>query len=34
MTYGDGISDIDIKKLLNFHLKNKGIATLTAVRHQ
>ena len=32
MTYGDGISDINIKKLLNFHLKSKGIATLTAVR--
>lgn len=32
MTYGDGISDIDIKKLLNFHLKSNGIATLTAVR--
>ena len=32
MTYGDGISDINIKKLLNFHLKNKSIATLTAVR--
>ena len=32
MTYGDGISDINIKKLLNFHLKNKSLATLTAVR--
>ena len=32
MTYGDGISDINLKKLLAFHLKNKGIATLTAVR--
>ena len=32
MTYGDGVSDINIKKLLDFHLKNKGIATLTAVR--
>ena len=32
MTYGDGISDVNIKKLLSFHLKNKGIATLTAVR--
>ena len=31
MTYGDGLSDININKLLKFHLKNKGIATLTAV---
>lgn len=32
LTYGDGVSNINIKKLLNFHKKNKGIATLTAVR--
>jgi len=32
MTYGDGISDINLKKLLQFHKKNKKIATLTAVR--
>ena len=32
LTYGDGIGDINIKKLLSFHLKNKKIATLTAVR--
>jgi len=32
LTYGDGISDINIKKLLNFHVKNKNIITLTAVR--
>lgn len=32
MTYGDGISDINIKKLIQFHIKNKNIATLTAVR--
>ena len=31
MTYGDGVSDIDIKKLLNFHKKNKRKITLTAV---
>tara|TARA_B100001123_G_scaffold307965_1_gene344125 strand:- start:1078 stop:1779 length:702 start_codon:yes stop_codon:yes gene_type:complete len=31
MTYGDGLSDVNINKLLKFHLKNKGIATLTAV---
>ena len=33
LTYGDGVSNIDIKKLLKFHLKNKKIATITAVRH-
>ena len=32
MTYGDGLSNINIKKLLNFHIKNKKIATLSAVR--
>ena len=32
LTYGDGVSNIDIKKLLKFHLKNKKIATITAVR--
>ncbi len=30
-TYGDGLSDINIKKLLQFHIKNRTIATLTAV---
>jgi len=32
MTYGDGVSNINLKKLLRFHNKNKRIATLTAVR--
>lgn len=32
MTYGDGLSNIDIKKLINFHKKNKKLVTLTAVR--
>ena len=32
MTYGDGISDLDINKLLKFHKKNKKLVTLTAVR--
>lgn len=31
LTYGDGLSNININKLLNFHKKNKTIATLTAV---
>ena len=32
MTYGDGVADIDIDKLLKHHKKNKKICTLTAVR--
>ena len=32
MTYGDGLSSVNIKKLVNFHKKNKKIGTLTAVR--
>ena len=32
MTYGDGISDVNLKKLLNFHKKNKKLVTVTAVR--
>ena len=30
MTYGDGVSDINIKKLLEFHKRKNKIATLTA----
>ncbi len=30
-TYGDGVSNVNIKKLINFHIKQKTIATLTAV---
>ena len=32
MTYGDGVSNINIKNLLKFHRKNKKFVTLTAVR--
>ena len=32
LTYGDGVSKINLKRLLNFHKKHKKIATLTAVR--
>ena len=32
LTYGDGISNINLKKLLSFHKKNKKMITLTAVR--
>lgn len=31
-TYGDGVSDVDITKLIEFHEKNKTIATVTAVQ--
>ena len=31
-TYGDGISNINIQNLINFHQKNKKLATVTAVR--
>jgi glucose-1-phosphate cytidylyltransferase len=32
LTYGDGVSDIDIKKLLAFHKARKRLATLTSVQ--
>jgi len=31
-TYGDGVSDIDITKLIAFHYQHKKIATVTAVQ--
>ena len=31
-TYGDGVSNINIKKLVSFHLKRKKLITVTAVR--
>ena len=32
LTYGDGLSNVNIKKLLTFHKKNKKLVTLTAAR--
>jgi len=32
LTYGDGLSNIDINKLIEFHNSHKKIATVTAVR--
>ena len=32
LTYGDGVSNVNLKKLIKFHKKNKKILTLTAVR--
>lgn len=31
-TYGDGLSDIDISKLISFHKNKKTLATLTAIQ--
>ncbi len=33
LTYGDGLADINIKKLIEFHKKNKRLATLTAIQN-
>tara|TARA_B100000029_G_scaffold457106_1_gene485583 strand:+ start:2217 stop:2909 length:693 start_codon:yes stop_codon:yes gene_type:complete len=32
MTYGDGLSDVNLNQLLKFHKRNKKLVTLTAVR--
>lgn len=32
LTYGDGVADVDIKKLLIYHQKHRKIATVTAVQ--
>ena len=32
LTYGDGLSNININKLINFHKRNKKLVTLTTVR--
>ncbi len=32
MTYGDGLSNVSIKRLIKFHYKNKSYVTMTAVR--
>jgi glucose-1-phosphate cytidylyltransferase len=30
LTYGDGVANVDLKKLLNTHIKSKKLATVTA----
>ena len=30
-TYGDGVSDVDISRLISFHKEKKSLATLTAI---
>lgn len=32
LTYGDGVCDVDIKKVLKYHIKDKKTVTLTAVQ--
>lgn len=32
LTYGDGVADIDVKRLLAFHKSHRKLATVTAVR--
>ena len=32
LTYGDGLADINVKDLLDFHFANKKLVTMTAVR--
>lgn len=32
LTYGDGLSNVNLYKLINFHKKNKSIVTVTAVK--
>ena len=34
LSYGDGLSNVNIKNLITFHKKNKKMATLTAVRYK
>jgi len=32
VTYGDGVGNVDLRALLEFHKKNARLATVTAVR--
>lgn len=32
LTYGDGVTDVNINELISFHKKQNGLATLTAVQ--
>ena len=32
LTYGDGLSNVNINKLISFHKRNGGVVTLTAVK--
>ena len=32
MTYGDGVSNVDLRRLITYHRENRALVTLTAVR--
>ena len=32
LTYGDGLSNVNLKSLMKFHAESKNFVTLTAVR--
>tara|TARA_B100001057_G_scaffold391703_1_gene400039 strand:- start:9721 stop:10428 length:708 start_codon:yes stop_codon:yes gene_type:complete len=34
LSYGDGLSNVNLKRLIKFHYQNKKIATLTAVKYK
>ena len=34
LNYGDSVANVDLKKLLNTHIKSKKLATVTAVHPQ
>lgn len=34
LTYGDGLSDVNIKKLIHFHKSNRKLVTVTAIQPQ
>ncbi|MDD5208144.1 MAG: glucose-1-phosphate cytidylyltransferase [Elusimicrobiales bacterium] len=34
LTYGDGVADVDLKKLAAYHKKKGGLATMTAIQPQ
>lgn len=34
LTYGDGVSDVDFKNLVNFHNQHEGIITMTTIQPQ
>ena len=33
-TYGDGVSNVNLKKLISFHKRNKKMITVTQCDHQ
>ena len=34
LSYGDGLSDVNVKKLIKFHIKNNKMGTLTVVKYK